>query len=213
MTIKAAKQERSRRTFTSLLDATEELLMERTFDEIKVQEIVSLAGASIGSFYARFSDKETLRECLIDRYHDDMIEVATRRLAPEEWEGKPMAPRAEAFVAGVAETCRRRWGLMRMRFLHTIAHGGLSDEHLAKTRKFVSLVEAFLLPCLNEIKHPDPREALAFSLRMIDTMIASTILFDRGEGTSYRDINDDILIKETTRAFLAYLGVRENNND
>ena len=68
------------------------------------------------------------------------------------------------------------------------------------------------MPCQDEINHDNPREALAFSLRLVDTMIASTILFDRGKGTSYRDINDEVLIEETTRAFLAYLGVREDDN-
>lgn len=187
--------------------------MEKTFEEINVHEIVARAGASIGSFYARFSNKEALRECLIDRYHDDLVAIASEHLAPEKWTGRGMGARAEAFVRGVAETCRRRRGLMRMRVLHMAAHGGLSEQHLAKTRRFVELVEAFLLPCEHEITHHDPRHALAFALRMVDTMIASTILFDRGRSTSYRDIDDDTLVEETTRAFLAYLGVRGDGSD
>ena len=53
-------QARSRRTLARILDASLTLLGERGRDGLTVQDIVSRAGTSVGSFYARFSGKEDL---------------------------------------------------------------------------------------------------------------------------------------------------------
>jgi len=204
--VSQGRQHRSRRTLEKLLDTAEELLAEKTFEEIRIQEIVERAGSSIGSFYARFSDKEALRLCLIGRYHDDMIETARDALAPERWEGVEFAERANAFVRGVVELCRRRYGLMRMRYLHHITHPeSVDDNEMEKMREFVGRVEEFFRPVLPVTAKGDHAPDLSFALRIVDTVIANTILLDLEKNTSYRDIDDESLIEETTAAFVGYL--------
>lgn len=53
-------QARSKRTLARILDASVTLLGERGWEGVTVQDIVSRAGTSVGSFYARFSGKEDL---------------------------------------------------------------------------------------------------------------------------------------------------------
>ena len=60
-------------------DATERLLEERPFDAIRVQHIVKAAKSSIGSFYARFDDKEPL-QTLHQRFCADVIETSKQFL-------------------------------------------------------------------------------------------------------------------------------------
>ena len=62
------QQTRSRQTLERILDATEELLRKKPFEEINVAEIVGLARSSVGSFYARFGSKEGLLPLLYQRY-------------------------------------------------------------------------------------------------------------------------------------------------
>ena len=72
--VQAPRQARSQRTFDNLLDAAEDLLNEKSFLEISINEIVSRAGSSVGSFYARFDDKtrakiaEALSDIGVDRF-------------------------------------------------------------------------------------------------------------------------------------------------
>lgn len=53
-----AKQDRSRRTRAALLDALDELLRDRSFEDIGVAEIADRAGVSAASIYRRFSKKD-----------------------------------------------------------------------------------------------------------------------------------------------------------
>ena len=68
--VQAPRQARSQRTFDNLLDAAEDLLNEKSFLELSINEIVSRAGSSVGSFYARFDDKDALLRCLSERLAD-----------------------------------------------------------------------------------------------------------------------------------------------
>jgi len=64
-------QGRSERTFFRFLDAAEGLLAKRHWHEVSVQQIVKKAGASVGSFYNRFTDKNALLHCLDDRLGEE----------------------------------------------------------------------------------------------------------------------------------------------
>jgi AcrR family transcriptional regulator len=204
-------QSRSRQTFTKLLDATEALLEKRTFEEITIHEIAERAGSSVGAFYTRFEDKEALRECLIARYYEDMLAISTEELAPERWRGEPISSRAGAYIGAVVKTCRRRRGLMRMRFLHDIQHNEpLPEEQAEQVQRLVERLTGFFSPCVSEIDHPYAADALAFALRMVDTMVATTILLSSPRLESFPDVSDDQLVRETTRAFLRYLGVESH---
>lgn len=61
------KQERSRATEQRLLDAGEKLIQQRGFSGFSVADLVKEAGSSVGSFYARFGDKDGLLRALHKR--------------------------------------------------------------------------------------------------------------------------------------------------
>ena len=58
--LQPSKQERSRKTQARILEATARLLEAMPFERITVRTIVAEAETSIGSFYARFRDKDAL---------------------------------------------------------------------------------------------------------------------------------------------------------
>ena len=64
------RQSRSRATLDRLLDATATLLAEKPFDEASVAEITRRAGTSVGAFYGRFPDKESLLDCFDERFFE-----------------------------------------------------------------------------------------------------------------------------------------------
>ena len=54
-----AKQKRSRETRDALLMAGWKLLAKTSWDQISVNDLVATANSSVGSFYSRFTDKDT----------------------------------------------------------------------------------------------------------------------------------------------------------
>lgn len=59
-----AKQDRSRKTRDALMAATWKLLQSQPWQALSINDIVKLAGSSVGAFYSRFTDKEALLEAL-----------------------------------------------------------------------------------------------------------------------------------------------------
>ena len=59
-----AKQARSRKTRDALIAAGWKLLARHPWEEVTINDIVKVAGVSVGSFYTRFADKDAYFETL-----------------------------------------------------------------------------------------------------------------------------------------------------
>ena len=68
------KQARSLATEQKMLDAAEELLDHGDARQVTVENVVSLSGATVGSFYARFGSIEGLFDALHQRYVDNIYQ-------------------------------------------------------------------------------------------------------------------------------------------
>ncbi|MDO8280904.1 MAG: TetR family transcriptional regulator, partial [Burkholderiaceae bacterium] len=53
----ATRQERSLRTAMNLLESGRTLLLDRSLEELSIESVCKHAGATVGSFYARFANK------------------------------------------------------------------------------------------------------------------------------------------------------------
>lgn len=69
------KQGRSQATFDAILDATARILVERGFDALTTNGVAERAGASIGTLYEYFPDRETLVALVIDREARRILEA------------------------------------------------------------------------------------------------------------------------------------------
>ena len=74
--VKPTHQAHSQETLERLLDAAEELVSERGFDNTTVSEIVHRANSSVGAMYARFNDKDSLLVCLHERFCEQALATA-----------------------------------------------------------------------------------------------------------------------------------------
>ena len=132
-------QARSRRTLARIVEAGHALASQRGRDRVTVQEVVSLARVSVGSFYARFAGRDELlryldedRATLERRRWDDEL---TARLAPDT----PLEDRVRAVV-----------GLV----LTSAAHAS------AETHAQLRAVAADALVVSGSLRHPEPRAAV-----------------------------------------------------
>jgi len=83
--IRPPQQARSQRTLERLLDAAEELIEDRGIEGMTIAAIVRQAGSSVGAFYARFGDKETLIRCVFERFYEQAQATAEAALDPSRW--------------------------------------------------------------------------------------------------------------------------------
>lgn len=82
------RQERSRVTVERIVRATQELLAERGPEGTTVEQIVARADSSVGSFYARFEDRDAAVRYVEERFWTDVESRWAAYLDPERWEGR-----------------------------------------------------------------------------------------------------------------------------
>jgi AcrR family transcriptional regulator len=75
------KQERSRETVESILEAAAQVLIREGYDKTSTNKIAQRAGVSIGSLYQYFPSKEAIVLELIDRHIEEMSGVVRARLS------------------------------------------------------------------------------------------------------------------------------------
>lgn len=108
------KQARSRRSYHRLLEAAADLLSERPFDDITIDEIAERAGYTKGAFYARFDSKATLLRHLVARLTDGALDAWSEFLEPSAWDGASVAEIAEGFVRRMVAIYTRSGHVMRV---------------------------------------------------------------------------------------------------
>lgn len=122
---KAPRQERSRVTIESILDAAAHILGERGWEGFTTNNVAEIAGVSIGSLYQYFPNKQSLVEAVRRRHFDEVL-TALRTATDSRM---PYSTRIEAFVDGVISAHNRYPAAHRV-LLESAPHGADSKlEH------------------------------------------------------------------------------------
>lgn len=199
-------QERARRTADRIIKAVEDLLRARPFERITVQEIVTRAGTTTGSFYARFASKDALLPYLYARYDADLSQRSDALFAAVPWERLTLAEvvrgRVRALIAAYEE---RRW-LLRTVALFARTHpesipDTVISRRRAATERWLGVLDRFG----TEITHPDPAQAFRFVMYMLTCTAREALLFADAPQARITPSLRESLEDELTRAALAYL--------
>jgi AcrR family transcriptional regulator len=203
--VRPPQQQRSQETLTRILDAAQELVSEKGFEDTPISEIVRRAGSSVGAFYTRFADKDALLHALYDRYLEQAIATADDALDPARWESSRIPELLSAVVGFLVTIYREQRGMIRV----FVARNQRDQSFQARRERLSHYVSerlsALLLARRDEIKHPDPERAAAFGLTLVFSALDGVMLF--GEMRSGLTLSDEALAEELTRAYIAYLGV------
>ncbi len=202
--VRAPQQERTRAGLTRLLDAAEELLAERSFEEISIAEIAKTAGSSVGAFYRRFRDKDGLLHALHERFSADARATADEALEPPRWAGARLEDIVEAFTAFLVQTHREREGL----FTAFMRRGAVDTSMRQRTEELFAYIGDRLNELLSEhrqrINHPDPALAASLGLHMMIGTLSNPMRIPIEQIA--RD--DARLVTELARMFTSYIGVK-----
>ena len=205
-TLRLPLQERSRRTLARLLDATEALLVDRRFEEIRIEEIVRRARTSVGAFYARFRDKDALLPALYERYDE---ELGRRMRALERRRGeRTLEDAAAVVVRELLRLFRERTNLMRALALYARAHAeAIGTEARVRRERQVTVFREALLAHRARIAHPDPQRAVELALFFAASALRERVLFADSTHAASTRLTDSELVRETTRMLVGYLTV------
>ena len=203
--VRPPQQARSQETLERLLDAAEHLVAEKGFEDTPVAEVARRAGSSVGSFYARFQDKDALLHALYERYYEQAIATADAALEPARWEGAQIPEILAAVVRFLVSIYREQAGLIRAFVVRNHSDAEFQARRERLSHYVNERLSALLLARRAEIAHPQPERAAAFGLTLVFSTLESAMLFGELRSASL-SLSDDDLAAELTRAFLAYLG-------
>jgi len=209
----APKQARSRESTRKLLKAAAEVLGQHGVEGATIPRIAEHAGLTPGAIYRRFHDKDALLETMIIGILERQDERLRMGLTPAMARQIPLPVFAEKLITNILVSYRANAGLLRA--IRQFAKGCDNTAFYKKVvklemRAFEYVVELFLIH-RKEIKHPDPKTAVAFGVIMLTSTLVELILVDHDLKNWQAVIpkDDQALKRELQRSFLSYLGVEQ----
>jgi len=206
----APKQERSRESWRKLMKAAAEVLGQHGVEGTTIPRIAQHAGLTPGAVYRRFHDKEALLEEVILGILERQEERSRTGMTVEAAAQIPLNVFAEQVIHGMVQGYRTNAPLLRaMRtFVQTRAHTAFWRKACKlETVAFEHVLDLFLTH-KKEIRHPDPRGAIAMGLTMAISTLFEVVVMptDLGPLKNLLPKDDQALRRELTRMFLNYLG-------
>ena len=133
----ATRAEKQAETKAALIDAADELFVERGFQAASAEAIASRAGYTRGAFYSNFSSKEELFAELLQRRVYDLYREMARETTDAVVAHEAPTPRETGErLAAIQAAPEGRW-LFRL-WLELLAHAGRDESFRAIARGFWS---------------------------------------------------------------------------
>ncbi len=212
----APQQERSRESLRKLQKATAEVLGQHGVEGATIPRIAQHAGLTPGAIYRRFHDKDALLEATILGMLERQDERMKVGLTPSAAAQIPLPVFADQVIGGMVLTYRINAPLLRA--MRTFVRGRANTAFWKTACKFevraIEHVIELFLTHRKEIKHPDPRTAVAMAFMMVVSTIYEIVVMptDLGPLKNFLPKDDQALKRELVRAFLSYLGVEQKKS-
>lgn len=197
-------QKRSRETASRLLQAAEEILEKRGLDRASIPEIAERAGVAPASIYRRFKDKDGLLREVFERFFDQSISANQAALQPERWRSASLEETIRALICGMVTGYSQKRGLLRAVITYGEQHPDPAFRRRARQLRSRSIhdIEAIILLHAKEIRHSEPKKAVAFGLQLVMLALRERILPVGGTVS----LSENDLQRELSRLLLGYLG-------
>jgi AcrR family transcriptional regulator len=199
------QQERSRATLQRLLDATGAVLQEKPFDQASVAEIARRARTSVGAFYGRFPDKESLLDCFDEKFFEVARASCDEFFDSKAWRAATLKQSVEQFVRLMVRNHRQHAGVLRAlasrgRQRANAPFQARADRH---NRYVLRRLTDHLLSRQEPIAGRDSARLVELAFVFTVGAIREVVLYGGVGGLTMP--RDDELSAELARSFLAYL--------
>jgi AcrR family transcriptional regulator len=198
-------QRRSEETLERIVRATSHLFERKTFNEITVQDIVAAADSSVGSFYARFSDKDALLDYLHERYREQVYAGIARVLDPERLVGQSVEAIVRRVVPVFVRAHREHQGAMRTFHARAAVDAGFRAREEDMNRYISETFAGVLLRQKGAIRHPHPERAIDFAVVSLLGALLQRVFF---HGPGRYPMSDEEFGEHLVAGFLAFVQVK-----
>lgn len=203
---RAPRQSRSRATLTRITEAAEHLFGERGYDRTTVADIAAMGRCSVGSFYARFHNKEALLLHVHDLYRRALIERIGFLCDLLRAENAGLEATVRQTVHALFRFARPRRRLMRLFIERSVNDPAFRLRHARAWTETCSLLRPLFLARRREIVHADPEGAVEAALRLIHAGWIADAL-EGNDAAIGAHAADDPLMEGLAVACFACLGV------
>lgn len=190
-------QRRAQATVDAILEATAHILVRDGYDALSTNRVASRAGASIGSLYQYFPNKEALVGELVDRYSAMLFELVTETFVAMA-DAEPRAL-AGAMVRAMIETKREQPRLAKV-LREQIPRTGRLSTYEVELARIVELAAAYLERHRRLLRIDDARRAAFVAVHMVDALTHASVT--SGDES---DEDDEAMIRDITDAVTRYL--------
>jgi len=204
--LQPTKQARSRATQERILAATKRLLRSELFDDISIRQIVKAAETSIGSFYARFRDKDALLPVLYAEY-EARLESRVANLREAVNAAQSLNEIADVFADHLVDTFGENPNLSRAVFEYVtrVPQSRKSRLHSDQRLKQYAFLCDALWDHRDDITHPDPARAAELSLYFVAVACRNRLFYPLNPQTRALRISKTELKSELARVMTGYL--------
>ena len=204
------QQARSRDTLKRLLDAAEAVMVKHGPAGTTLPRIAKHAGVAPASVYRRFRDKEALMAAVFRRFRERSSGGTKAAFDPETVRPLGLVKFSTNVIQGMVHGFRASAPVTRAAMQYAEQHPEL--EFIRKTGaseadSFRQMVETFLI-WRDEIKQPDPEQAIRFAFLLVACVLRDLVTFDRMRlMRPVLAVDDDTLKEDLPKVFLRCRGV------
>jgi AcrR family transcriptional regulator len=165
-----SRQTRSEKTQSALLDAAEELIVEKGMEGASVTEIAARAGTSVGALYHHFKDKKALYYAVFHRMTSAIADQNRQAADPTRWQGATVREMIEAFIDFRLHQSSAG-GMSKRATALVMADDPELKAHMAEIKREANqALLDLILARREEIGHPNPEFAAAFVIDQLSAM-------------------------------------------
>jgi AcrR family transcriptional regulator len=197
------KQQRSQDTQHKLLNALHLCLQNKFFEHITIKELAEQAGVSVGTFYRRFKDKESLLPLLYQDFGNDLSQWVTR-LELLEFENLEKA--VEKMSLETYQFLSTRKSVFRTLHLNSRLRSELLDSDKSVDRKVIyQRLTGILLRFKQEITAIDQSKVASIAIFMMISSLLDKVLYPTLTPAIACEIDDKQFSIELPKIILPYL--------
>lgn len=175
--LRIPRQARSRETLRRILDAFEEALKDKTFEEVTVGELCERAECSVGTFYGRVESKDALLEHLRRRVYGEVEARLGELFDPQRGATNDLESVISEQLDVLLDFHLLRRGVIRAVVIQARRHPAFAEQTQLFNGAVLRLVRESWLQHRDEITAPDPVFAAEQASIMIAGYLREAIVF------------------------------------
>ncbi len=202
-TPRAPVQKRGQQRVEAILDAAEAVFSEMGVDAASTNAIAERAGASVGSLYHFFPNKDAILEALAERYAQSMTSLLQRELRIDE----PWVPLPELFtqlIVSFAAMDEAHPGYLAVCRATDSASGGKSPVSLQTEEHMQALVRTLLVARMPGIPEDEAARHAALSVVVVHAVLDHAMSVQEPLRSAIRSALVDMLVRHFSPLEAAY---------